>query len=164
MPDLDREVEGEPPQMKILFGADENAIAVRDLVRAAVERHGDEFVDCSAGEPGHPDYPDVAWRVATALASGEADRGILVCGTGIGMSITANKVPGIRAALAHATYSAERAIRSNNAQILTMGAQIIGPAAMTTIVETWLAATWDATTRSGPKVARIEELEASTRS
>ena len=147
--------------MRILFGADENAIGVRDLVRAAVESHGDGFIDLSAGDPAHPDYPDVAWRVARALAGGEGDRGILVCGTGIGMSITANKVPGIRAALAHDAYSAERAIRSNNAQVLTMGALVVGPALMQTILETWLAATWNPTTRSGPKVARIDELEAS---
>jgi ribose 5-phosphate isomerase B len=150
--------------MKILFGADETARGVRDLVRAAVEQHGDAFVDLSAGDPAHPDYPDVAWRVASALAAGEGDRGILVCGTGIGMSITANKVPGVRAALAHDAYSAERAIRSNNAQVLTMGALVIGPAVMTTIVETWLAATWDPATRSGPKVARITELEDTIRS
>jgi RpiB/LacA/LacB family sugar-phosphate isomerase len=149
--------------MRILFGADENALGVRDLVQAAVEHHGDAFIDLSAGDPAHPDYPDVAWRVAGALAAGEGERGVLVCGTGIGMSITANKVPGIRAALAHDPYSAERAIRSNNAQILTMGALVIGPTLMTTIVETWLAATWDPSTRSGPKVARIEELEGTTR-
>ena len=150
--------------MRILFGADENAIGVRDLVQSAVEHHGDAFIDLSASDPAHHDYPDVAWRVAGALAAGEGDRGVLVCGTGIGMSITANKVPGIRAALAHDSYSAERAIRSNNAQILTMGALVIGPALMTTIVETWLAATWDPSTRSGQKVARINELEGTTRS
>jgi ribose 5-phosphate isomerase B len=148
--------------MRILFGADENALGVRDLVREAVEQHGDTFVDLSAGDPAHPDYPDVAWRVATLLAAGEGDRGILVCGTGIGMAITANKVPGIRAALAHDTYSAERAIRSNNAQILTMGAVVIGSSVMTSVVNTWLAATWEAGTRSEPKVARIDELEQTT--
>ena len=147
--------------IRILFGADENAIGVRDLVRAVVEGHGDAFIDLSAVDPAHPDYPDVAWRVASALAAGDGDRGILVCGTGIGMSITANKVPGIRAALAHDTYSAERAVRSNNAQVLTMGALVVGPALMQSIVEAWLAATWDPTTRSGSKVVRIEELEAS---
>jgi ribose 5-phosphate isomerase B len=149
--------------MRILFGADENAIGVRDLVRTAVERHGDEFVDLSASDPAHADYPDVAWRVASVLAAGDGDRGILVCGTGIGMSITANKMPGVRAALAHDVYSAERAIRSNNAQILTMGALVVGPAVMTRIVETWLAASWDPSTRSGQKVARINELERTTR-
>jgi ribose 5-phosphate isomerase B len=149
--------------MRILFGADENALGVRDLIREAVEQHGDAFVDLSAGDPAHPDYPDVAWRVATLLAAGEGDRGILVCGTGIGMAITANKVPGIRAALAHDTYSAERAIRSNNAQILTMGAFVVGSSVMTSIVNTWLAARWEAGTRSEPKVARIGELEQTTR-
>jgi ribose 5-phosphate isomerase B len=149
--------------MRILFGADENAIGVRELVRTAVEQHGDEFVDLSSGDPAHPDYPDVAWRVAKALAAGEGERGVLVCGTGIGMSIAANKVPGIRAALAHDSYSAERAIRSNNAQVLTMGALVVGPALMRTILETWLAATWDSSTRSGSKVERIGELERTTR-
>lgn len=91
--------------------------------------------------------------------AGDADRGILVCGTGIGMSIVANKVPGIRAAPAHDAHSAERAIKSNNAQMLTMGALVIGRQLIRTIVRTWIDAAWDETSPSAKKVDRIVEIE-----
>ena len=104
-------------------------------------------------------YPDVAERVARAVADGRCSRGLLVCGTGIGMSITANKVPGIRAALCHDTYSAERARKSNNAQILTMGARVIGPELGRAIVDAWLEAEFDEQGPSGPKVRRMNEID-----
>jgi RpiB/LacA/LacB family sugar-phosphate isomerase len=144
--------------MKVIVGTDANGTSARDLVREVLEKRGVAVRDIS-DEAADVDYPDVADRVAREIASGAADRGILVCGTGIGMSIVANKVPGIRAALAHDAYSAERAIKSNNAQILTMGALVVGRELMRTIVETWIDAAWDATSPSAKKVGRIEELE-----
>src|SRR5690606_2736485 len=84
------------------------------------------------------DYPDVAEEVANAIVRGECERGILLCGTGLGMAIAANKVPGIRAATCHDVYSAERAQKSNNAQILTLGARVIGPELAKKVVSAWL--------------------------
>ncbi len=104
------------------------------------------------------DYPDVAARVAFAIRDGLADRAILICGTGIGMAITANKVPGVRAALAHDVYSAERARKSNDAQILTLGARVIGPESAKTIVHAWLESDF-AGGASARKVGKIEALE-----
>jgi len=104
-------------------------------------------------------YPDVAERVALAVAQGEVQRGILVCGTGLGMAMTACKIPGIRAATCHDVYSAERAIKSNNAQILTLGARIIGPEVGKTIVNAWLASEYEEGTRSEPKVKRMVEID-----
>ena len=144
--------------MHVIVGTDANGDSARAVVREVLEERGVEVEDVSDETEG-VDYPDVADRVARAVAAGDADRGILVCGTGIGMSIVANKVPGIRAALAHDAYSAERAIKSNNAQVLTMGALVIGPQLMRTIVRTWIDAAWDEASPSAKKVDRIVEIE-----
>ncbi len=103
-------------------------------------------------------YPDVAYTVADAVASGEFQRGILLCGTGIGMCICANKVPGIRAAVCHDPYSAERSRKSNNAQIMCMGERVIGAELAKTLVDTWLPCEF-AGGGSAPKVAEIDRLE-----
>ena len=105
-------------------------------------------------------YPDVAERVARAVAEEGFDRGILMCGTGLGMAMTASKVPGIRAATCHDSYSAERARKSNNAQVLTMGARVIGPELAKFIAKVWLDSDFDPSSRSGPKVQRMAEIDA----
>lgn len=105
-------------------------------------------------------YADLSDRVASALLRGEYDRAILVCGTGIGVSISANKVPGIRAALCHDTYSAERAALSNNAQIITMGSRVIGTEVAKTIADAFLAQTFDEQGRSAGNVGAINEVDA----
>ena len=104
------------------------------------------------------DYPDVAEDLAGRIATGDHQRGILICGTGIGMAIAANKVPGVWAAQCHDTYSAERARKSNNAQVLTMGARVIGPELAKQIVDSWLNSEF-AGGASARKVAKIERLE-----
>lgn len=103
-------------------------------------------------------YPDIAVKVAQAVAAGKHSRGILVCGTGIGMAITANKVPGIRAAVCHDPYSAERAMKSNNAQIMTLGARVVGEELAKMLVSIWLKSEFQGG-GSTPKVARIGEYE-----
>jgi ribose 5-phosphate isomerase B len=108
-------------------------------------------------EPGY--YADVADRVASSINAGENERAILFCGTGIGVCISANKVPGIRAALTHDTYSAERAAKSNDAQIITMGARVIGPELAKAIVDTWLASQFDPAGPSAGNVAAIGKLD-----
>jgi D-erythrulose 4-phosphate isomerase len=112
--------------------------------------------------PAGPDafYANLSDRVASAVLAGTYDRAILVCGTGIGVSIAANKVPGIRAALCHDTYSAERAALSNNAQIITMGSRVIGPELAKAIAETYLAQNFDPAGRSAGNVAAINDLDA----
>ncbi len=105
------------------------------------------------------DYPDIAWKVAEAVAAGTYDRGILICGTGIGMSIVANKVPGIRAAQCTDPYSAERAIKSNDAQIITFGALVTGEAVAKKLVDIWLDSEFDPSCPSGRKVEKIKELD-----
>lgn len=125
------------------------------------DRH--EVAEISRTSEG-PDafYANLSDRVASAVLAGEYDRAILVCGTGIGVCIAANKVPGIRAALTHDTYSAERAALSNNAQIITMGARVIGAEVAKTIADAWLAQTqhFDAGGKSAGNVDAIDAVDA----
>jgi RpiB/LacA/LacB family sugar-phosphate isomerase len=149
--------------MKLAIGCDSAGTHLLDVVRKILEDRNIEFEDYGVSADDTTMYPDVAKTVAERVASGDVERGILVCGTGIGMSITANKVPGIRAALVHDTYSAERAQLSNNAQIITMGARVIGEHVGQKIVETWLDSQWEENQRSSPKVARMNEIDSEYR-
>ena len=121
-----------------------------------------EVAEISRTDAG-PDafYANLSDRVANEVLQGKYDRAILVCGTGIGVCIAANKVPGIRAALTHDTYSAERAAKSNNAQIITMGARVIGPELAKAIVDTWLASEFDPKGASAANVEAINKLDGS---
>lgn len=105
-------------------------------------------------------YPYVGLEVATAIARGEADRGLLICGTGIGMAISANKVAGIRATVAHDSYSVERSVLSNDCQVLTLGARVIGPELARRLVDEWLNYAFDPGSASAGKVAVISAYEA----
>ncbi|WP_192255617.1 D-erythrulose-4-phosphate isomerase [Mesorhizobium silamurunense] len=123
------------------------------------DRH--EVSEVSHTETGpDPFYANLSDRVASDLLAGKYDRAILICGTGIGVCISANKVPGIRAALTHDTYSAERAALSNNAQIITMGARVIGPELAKSIADAFLKETFDPKGRSAGNVAAIDRVDA----
>ena len=125
------------------IGADDAALELKQTLVEHLKEKGYEVKDYSPpskeeAQSAEVDYPDVAVEVAEAVARGEHERAILVCGTGVGMSITANKVPGVRAAQCHDVFSAERARKSNDAQVLTMGQRVIGPELAKTIVDAWL--------------------------
>jgi ribose 5-phosphate isomerase B len=146
--------------MKIAIGADSAGKPLLDVIAAHLaKRPGVTVTDLSG--PGF--YADIAAKVGQALLAGEYERGILFCGTGIGMSISANKTPGVRAALTHDAYSAERAAKSNNAQIITMGARVIGPELAKVIVDVWLASVFDPEGPSAANVAAVDRLDASNR-
>ncbi len=120
-----------------------------------------EVSEISHSENGSdPFYANLSDRVAGAVLDGTYDRAILVCGTGIGVCISANKVPGIRAALTHDTYSAERAALSNNAQIITMGARVIGTELAKSIADAFLKETFDPQGRSAGNVSAIDQVDA----
>lgn len=144
--------------MKLAIGCDEAAYRLKKEIMDHLEKKGISCRDFGAGEGETVLYPDVAVRVAKAVAGQESDRGILLCGTGIGMAITANKVPGIRAAVCHDPYSAQRARMSNDAQILCMGERVIGAELAKVIVDIWLESEF-AGGGSVPKVERIREYE-----
>ena len=142
--------------MKIAIGADSAGKPLLDVIAAHLAGRDDvEIVDLS--QAGY--YADLAQTLAQQVVEGKHDRGILFCGTGIGVCISANKVPGIRAALTHDTYSAERAAKSNNAQIITMGARVIGPELAKSIVDTWLASEFDPNGPSAGNVDAIDRLD-----
>jgi len=142
--------------MKIAIGADSAGKPLLDVIAAHLAGRADvEVVDLS--QSGF--YADLAQKLAQQVVEGKHDRGILFCGTGIGVCISANKVSGIRAALTHDTYSAERAAKSNNAQIITMGARVIGPELAKSIVDTWLASEFDPQGASAGNVDAIDRLD-----
>ena len=148
--------------MAIAIGCDEAGFELKEVLKRALIEGGHAVEDFGTHDTQPVLYPDIALAAATSIAEGRNDRGVLLCGTGIGMAITANKVGGIRAAQCHDTYSAERARKSNDAQIITMGARVIGPELAKSILQVWLAADFEPA-RSGPKVARMNEIDAGAR-
>ena len=129
-------------KMKIGIGSDQNGFELKEVVKAFLTEQQYDVVDYGCGSGEEVDYPNVSFEIAQAISNQKLDRGILICGTGIGVAIAACKYPGIRAALCHDTYSAERAQLSNNAQILTMGAQIIGAEVAKQVVKAYLDVEW----------------------
>jgi ribose 5-phosphate isomerase B len=134
----------------VAIGCDPNAALLKDVIISQLKGLGYTVKDFGSEDPV---YARVAFAVGEAVAAHEYDRGILLCGTGIGMSIAANKVPGIYAALCSDTYSAERAIKSNNANVLTIGAFTTGVEVVKQIVKIWMESIWQTGTTSEPKVA-----------
>lgn len=144
--------------MNIAIGCDEAAYDLKESIKHHLEARGVTVADFGTHDGKPVSYPDIAFEVAQRVADGTYKRAVLLCGTGIGMAICANKVPGIRAAQCHDTYSAERASKSNDAQIITIGARVVGGELAKLIVDTWLAAEFDGG-RSLPKVEKIAAFE-----
>lgn len=145
--------------MKIAIGCDEAAYHLKVEIMNHLNKRSDIVLkDFGASEGDVVLYPDVAYAVADAVATDSFDRGILVCGTGIGMAICANKVPGIRAAVCHDPFSTERSRKSNNAQIMCMGERVIGVELAKYLVDIWLNCDFSGG-GSTPKVDRINALE-----
>lgn len=142
----------------IVLGADHMGLPLKDAIRDYLIKRGYQVVDMGVNTGDPVDYPDVGAQVAEAVAAGKFERGILVCGTGAGMAIVANKVPGVRAVCVQDPYTAERAVASNNAQIVTFGAQITGPLVAEKLIDVWLDSSFQSG-RSGPKVAKIDKLD-----
>ena len=136
--------------LTVAIGCDPNAVTLKKIIIDQLEKMGYKVKDFGSDDPI---YARVAFTVGEAVAANSFDRGILLCGTGIGMSVAANKVPGIIAALCSDTYSAERAIKSNNSNVLAIGAFTTGIEVAKQIVKTWMEAMWQTGTSSEPKVA-----------
>lgn len=140
----------------IALGSDPNAAGLKEILKKQIADLGFEWEDYGSDDPI---YANVALDVAQAVAAGKHERGILMCGTGIGMCIAANKVPGIRAALCSDVYSAERSIKSNNANIMTLGEQVTGSELAKSLVKVWLESRYETGTRSEPKIQRIDDYD-----
>jgi ribose 5-phosphate isomerase B len=145
--------------MRIVVASDHAALALKARVVEWLRARGHDAVDLGPDSPGSVDYPDYALRAAEEIAAGQADGGVLICGTGIGMSLAANKVPGIRAAVATDTYMARMARAHNNANVLCLGARVVGEGLAEDIVDAWLGATFEGG-RHARRVDKITAIEA----
>ena len=144
--------------MKIVIGCDEAGCGLKHIIIDLLQKEGIEVTDEGCRDDEVVLYPNIAERVSNIVADGEADRGILICGTGIGMAMAANKVKGIRAAVCHDPFSTERSRKSNDAQIMCMGARVIGPELAKMLVKLWLTCDF-AGGGSAPKVEAIKQME-----
>ncbi len=142
--------------MKVAIGADHGGYRLKEDIKSLLEDLGVDYKDFGTHSIESVDYPDVALPVAQSVADGLFDRGILICGTGIGIGIAANKVKGIRAALVHDTFSAHACREHNDANILTMGERVIGPGLARDIVTIWLATNFE----GGRHERRVEKIMA----
>jgi ribose 5-phosphate isomerase B len=146
----------------IAIGADDAGYAYKQVLADHLRAHPrvDHVVDVGVTADDATPYPYVARDAARLVSAGDVDRALLVCGTGLGVAIAANKIRGVRAVTAHDSYSVERSVLSNNAQVLTMGARVIGIELAKKLVDEWLIHTFDPASASHAKVALIGELEA----
>lgn len=140
--------------MKIAIGSDHRGYPAKERIKALLESLGEQVVDYGTDSPKPCDYPDAGLQVASEVAGGKCERGILLCGSGIGMSITANKVPGVRAALCHDELTAQMARRHNDANILCLPADLVGDALMQSIVKLWLKTEFE----GGRHQRRVEKI------
>ncbi len=145
--------------MKVVIDCDDAAIELKKTIVAHLEKNGIDVVDLDylGSHPGAY-YPEIGYNLARKIQDGTYQRGILICGTGLGMAMIANKVKGVYAGVCHDVFSAERLRKSNNAQILTMGARVIGPELAKTIVSAWLVSEFQGG-GSQPKVDQMHALE-----
>lgn len=148
-------------QLRIIVGSDDAGYQYKETLKAdmqASERVA-TVEDMGVDEAAKTPYPTIAIAAAEKIAAGEADRALLLCGTGLGVAISANKVPGIRAVTAHDSYSVERGVLSNNAQVLCFGQRVVGLELARRLAREWLTYTFDESSGSAEKVAVIKAYE-----
>ncbi|TDN90727.1 ribose-5-phosphate isomerase [Microbacterium sp. BK668] len=149
----------------IVVGADDAGYTYKEALREllSTDPRVTAVVDVGVDSADATPYPSIAVRAAAIVARGDADRALLICGTGLGVAIAANKVRGIRAVTAHDSYSVERSVKSNNAQVLTLGARVIGLELAKKLVDEWLDHRFDPGSASAAKVRLIDDYEGSHR-
>ncbi len=147
--------------LRIVIGSDDAGFDYKEILKRDLEANDGvvSVTDVGVDADGHTPYPTVAIEAAERVASGEADRALLICGTGLGVAIAANKVPGIRAVTAHDSFSVERGVLSNDAQVLTMGQRVVGIELARRLVREWLTYRFDASSASAEKVAVLTAYE-----
>ncbi len=145
--------------MRIAVGADHAGFPLKESVIQAVKAAGHDVLDLGAFDAAPSDYPDFALAVGRAIQEGRAERGILLCGSGVGASIAANKLHGIRAGLCHDGYSAHQCVEHDDANVLCLGPRIIGPALMAELVVAFLAAQFTGEARHRRRVGKIAAME-----
>ena len=146
--------------MKVAIGFDHAGFPLKSDVVRVLEELGHAPRDFGTDGPAPVDYPDFACAVAVSVASGESDRGIVVCGSGVGASVAANKVPGIRSALCHDTFSARQGVEDDDMNVLCMGARVIGPALAAEVMRAFLAAKFSNAERHVRRLKKVLQIEA----
>ncbi len=141
--------------MRIAVGIDHAGVSLRDTVWQAVRDGGHELIDLGQ----HDDYPDSALDIGRAIAAGEADRGILVCGSGAGVSVAANKLPGIRASVCHDHYTAAQCVLHDDCNVLCLGARVIGPAIAAELAQAFCSAQFSGEERHVRRLGKVLQME-----
>jgi RpiB/LacA/LacB family sugar-phosphate isomerase len=145
--------------MRIVIGADHAGFAMKQFIADHLRDHGDEVIDKGTDSDDPVDYPDFAEAVGTAVLAAAAERGVLICGSGVGASVAANKLPGIRAGLCHDTYSARQGVEHDDMNVLVLGARVIGMELARDLVDAFMGAHYTAEARHRRRVAKIAALE-----
>jgi RpiB/LacA/LacB family sugar-phosphate isomerase len=145
--------------VRIAIGADHAGFALKEMLAAYLRDRDEQVVDVGTHSTAPVDYPDYAEAVGAALRQGGADRAILICGSGVGASIAANKLPGIRAGLCHDTYSAHQGVEHDDMNVLVLGARVIGPELAREVVRTFLQANFSGEERHQRRLAKLMALE-----
>jgi len=146
--------------MKVAVGFDHRGVRLRAAVIAAIEADGHEVVDLGVDSDAVVvDYPDIAKDVGMSIRGAKAQRGVVVCGSGVGASVAASKIPGIRAAICHDAYSAHQGVEHDDMNVLCLGSEVVGPSLAAELVRAFLAATFVAEGRYLARLEKVEELE-----
>lgn len=145
--------------MRIAVGCDHAGFPLKTTTIAALQRLGHDVVDVGTDSDDSVDYPDYALAVAEVMRRGEADRGIVLCGSGVGAAVAANKVPGIRAATCHDTFSARQGVEDDDVNVLCIGARVVGPSLAQEIIEVWQAARFSGLERHRRRLQKVIAIE-----
>ncbi len=145
--------------MRIAIGADHAGFQLKEILAADLRDRGEQVLDVGTHSTAPVDYPDYAEAIGVALQEGRADRAVLICGSGVGASIAANKLPGIRAGLCHDTYSAHQGVEHDDMNVLVLGARVIGSELARELVHTFLHATFSGEERHRRRLAKVMSLE-----
>ena len=143
----------------VAIGADHGGYPLKPIIKEFLESQGCTVIDCGTNSSDPVDYPDYASAVGEAIRAGEAERGIIICGSGVGASVAANKIPGVRAGLCHDTFSAHQGVEDDDMNVLCLGARVIGPNLALEIVKTWLDARFSGAERHVRRLGKVMAIE-----
>ncbi len=147
------------PSLRVAVGGDHAGFPLKKVVVEILGQQVEKLIDCGTHDESSSDYPDFAIAVGREIISGKADRGILVCGSGVGVSVAANKIKGIRASICHDTYSAHQGVEHDDMNVLCIGARIIGPELAFEIIRAFLGAKYEPAERHARRLDKVLKLE-----
>lgn len=145
--------------MKIAIGSDHAGFSLKGPVKEFLESKGHSLIDCGSYDPQPVDFPDIARKIGALINNGEAERGIMVCGTGVGASIASNKIPGIRASVCHDIYSAHQCVEHDDVNVMCIGAQIVGSTLVFELIEAFLNAEFSTSEEFRRRVEKLTQME-----